>query len=369
MLPARATFHAMPQQLPRKVDSPMAARNSALTKTSPGELLAHFDAARAALEKASRIDEVKAIRDQAAAFSLSLRQSRQSLEMQNRCAEIKLRAERRLGDLLHERIDHQGGRKAKRSHDGTVSESLDDYGVNKNQSSRWQRLAEIPDAQFESYLEEVHQAGDEEITVSGLLRAAGRRHSVDVLSSSDSYEWYTPACFIDAAREVMGSIDLDPASSKKANQVVRAKEYLTLEDNGLAYHWHGNVWLNPPYGLDESGTSNQGVWSNALEDEVRAGRVAQAVLLVNAATDASWFQPLWDSPPLLHLVSHPLREPRGARPSAHARECVRLLRLARAHLRATLPGVRAGRRSQGNYQRSPVSPVHKPPVVTSQLER
>ncbi len=62
--------------------------------------LVHFDTARLALEKVSTVDEVKSIRDKAEALRAYARQSGQSLEMQNRCAEIKLRAERRAREIL-----------------------------------------------------------------------------------------------------------------------------------------------------------------------------------------------------------------------------------------------------------------------------
>ena len=110
-----------------------------------------------------------------------------------------------------------------------------------------------------------------------------------------SNEWYTPARYIEAARQVMGSIDTDPASNPTANKTIRAATYYTIETNGLDKPWHGNVWLNPPYGR-EGGESNQDVWSARLIEQYQAGITKQAVLLVNAVTDRRWFQPLWNYP-------------------------------------------------------------------------
>lgn len=60
-------------------------------------------------------------------------------------------------------------------------------------------------------------------------------------------EWYTPQEIIEFARNVMGSIDLDPFSTPKANETVKAKTFYTIADNGFTKHWSGNVWLNPPF--------------------------------------------------------------------------------------------------------------------------
>ena len=62
-----------------------------------------FDQARQTLAQARTVDEVKDIRDRAEALRLYTRQAGEGLEMQNWCAEIKLRAERRVGELLRER--------------------------------------------------------------------------------------------------------------------------------------------------------------------------------------------------------------------------------------------------------------------------
>lgn len=72
--------------------------------------------------------------------------------------------------------------------------------------------------------------------------------------SSESFEHGTPPEIVEAARVVLGSFDLDPASCDKANGYVRAVEYMTREDNGFVQAWWGNVFLNPPGGLMELDT-------------------------------------------------------------------------------------------------------------------
>lgn len=110
----------------------------------------------------------------------------------------------------------------------------------------------------------------------------------------ESDEWYTPQEYIDAAREVMGEIDLDPASSELAQTVVRANVYLTRFDDGLRQvRWiHQRIWLNPPY-------SNPAPWIEKLVREHQAGPYCtEAIVLVNNATETSWFQLLLENFPV-----------------------------------------------------------------------
>ncbi len=69
--------------------------------------------------------------------------------------------------------------------------------------------------------------------------------------SSESAEHYTPSSIVESARLVLGSIDLDPASSEEANQIVKATRFFTCEDNGFTRPWSGRVFLNPPGGLSD----------------------------------------------------------------------------------------------------------------------
>lgn len=76
--------------------------------------------------------------------------------MQNRCAEIKIRAELKAGEMLAETEKNQGGRPSENlSHDGTLfTPKLGELGITRNDSSRWQSIASIPEEQFERHLEQ-----------------------------------------------------------------------------------------------------------------------------------------------------------------------------------------------------------------------
>jgi hypothetical protein len=99
------------------------------------------------------------------------------------------------------------------------------------------------------------------------------------LHSSESNEHYTPLDVIEAARQVMGEIDLDPASSQSVNENrVKAARYFTQKDDGLTKIWRGRVWLNPP-GKVMNGRSRAAVWWEKLVDDYLDGYVEQAIFL------------------------------------------------------------------------------------------
>ena len=89
------------------------------------------------------------------------------LELQNQAAEIRLHAERKAGDMLREMQKHKGGRPSKTGN--TLLPVLEDLGITKIQSCRWQRLARVPQDSFAQYVASTNRLG-EELTAAGLLR-------------------------------------------------------------------------------------------------------------------------------------------------------------------------------------------------------
>lgn len=132
------------------------------------------------------------------------------------------------------------------------------------------------------------------------LHIAGYPPTTTVQEKSN--EWYTPARYIEAARRVMGGIDLDPASCELANRTVKAMRYYTKEQNGLLLPWYGNVWLNPPYGLVTPGLrgstkSLQRNFAIELHKRYQMQEIAQAILLLlGASLCMPWFIPFWEYP-------------------------------------------------------------------------
>jgi hypothetical protein len=108
-----------------------------------------------------------------------------------------------------------------------------------------------------------------------------------VSHNSGENEWYTPPEYIAAAKDVLGEIDCDPASSDVANKTVKAKQFFTKERDGLKSKWGSRVWMNPPYAQPLISQ-----FCDALVTKVGSGEVKEACVLVNNATDTGWFHSL-----------------------------------------------------------------------------
>jgi hypothetical protein len=109
-----------------------------------------------------------------------------------------------------------------------------------------------------------------------------KKSKAHVSNNSGENEWYTPECYIESAKKVMGNIDLDPASSEIANQTVKANLFYSQEEDGLSKEWFGNVWMNPPY--------SQPLIFQFITKLVESNKINQAIVLVNNGTETQWGQ-------------------------------------------------------------------------------
>lgn len=145
--------------------------------------LALLDSASRLLAEAESLQDVKTIRDKAEATRVFARAAQMGLNLQNRAAELKLRAERKAGTLLASLRLRGGDRRSKRR---SVSLKLQDLGITRHQSKRWQQLASVSEPDFSEYLRVANAAGREvtSAAVHRIARSARRRRS-PVVSDTD----------------------------------------------------------------------------------------------------------------------------------------------------------------------------------------
>jgi hypothetical protein len=130
--------------------------------------LALLDQAGQALAEAQSFDQIKEIRDKAEAVRKYAQSASLGLDIQNRAAEVKLRAERQAGKLLAQMTLRGGDRRSKCHHERL---KLDDLGISRNQSTRWQMQARVPENIFREHIRETCGAG-KELTSARLIRLA-----------------------------------------------------------------------------------------------------------------------------------------------------------------------------------------------------
>ena len=137
--------------------------------------------------------------------------ARRALEDAVRCGELLLEAKRAVG------------------HGRWLPWLAENTGIGARQAQNYMRVAQHRDVVLGSNTQSTSH-----LSAAVALLAEPRDARQPHAARSGEVEWYTPARYVDAARTVMGGIDLDPASSDHAQRTVRAAAYHMAEADGLA---------------------------------------------------------------------------------------------------------------------------------------
>lgn len=97
-------------------------------------------------------------------------------------------------------------------------------------------------------------------------------------STSASDTWLTPPHIF----QPLGKFDLDPAAPIENRDWIGATRTFTELEDGLAQHWEGRVWLNPPYGrgIDR--------WMRKMAEHAKNG--GAGIAFIFARTDTKYWQ-------------------------------------------------------------------------------
>ncbi len=237
-----------------------------------------FSRASAMLAEADTIQKAKELKSLALTAAEWAKRKNMGNEAIQHCRSYALDAERKMGEMLLSTQRHSGGKPGAKpnvtsAHRVLVTPSsrptptLKELGLSKKESSSAQKLAKLPQPQFDKIK-------------NGFLPK-----SAHVSNNSGENEWYTPDYILDAVREVLTHIDCDPASSKIANQRVMASHYFTKSDDGLSKTWGKRCFINPPYAQPLISK-----FASAIASKVESKEVSEACVLTNNATETEWFQ-------------------------------------------------------------------------------
>lgn len=200
------------------------------------------------------IGEVKRYRDQAESVRLYAKRQGYA-EAQNKAAEYKIWAERRLGELLKETGRGPGERDNIERYQHVTFEpppKLSALGITKMQSSRWKRAAQIPEPELKAHIA-ARLGTDRELTSVSVLRLAQRLASenAETVPIEGKYRVFyadPPWQYGNVMPEYMGVQDdhYELLSMTKLKEL-SVKE--AAEENAVLFLWVTSPMLEDAFGL------------------------------------------------------------------------------------------------------------------------
>lgn len=157
-----------------------AAKRPPFPRLSPTMDLTPYEAARRALHEARNVDDVKNVVNQAAAIHEYARRAK-DYELIALATEIRLRAERRLGEMMAQQPKAMGGGDQKSDHRVSKKPSdvatLADAGIDKNLAHRARKAASLSTKEFEKKVTQAMQDADKRRANKPHKRSAPRKFS------------------------------------------------------------------------------------------------------------------------------------------------------------------------------------------------
>ena len=250
--------------------------NELITKSFASQCLAFPDKVDQLLAEIDTADGAKDLLDKASAMQHYADRLKAGIEVERPIALGVLKIKMKLGELLPAKSPKETGGGGGRGNKGSAPGALP-FG--KHTLADYRKLA----ANREK-LDEYYEASDDVPTQTDFIRYCGADGNIKTNQNKGVVEWYTPAEYIEAARKVMGSIDVDPATNDFAQKTVDAATHYTAKDDGLSQDWAGTVWMNPPFKMPEVAQ-----FIAKLCEAVETGDVPQAVVVTNNNTDTKWW--------------------------------------------------------------------------------
>lgn len=240
-----------------------------VTKSFAAQCVAFPSRVDSLLAEIETVNGAKELLDKAAAMQHYAGRLKAGIEVERPIALGVLKIKAKLGELMPAEKGGRGNKKPETLGDGFSGKAISTY----------RKLARNADR-----LEEYYEASDDVPSQADFIRFCGADGNIKANQNNGVVEWYTPQKYIEAARDVMGGIDLDPATTGFAQKTVAADTFYTVKDDGLSQDWVGTVWMNPPFKMPEVAQ-----FVGKLCDSFADGDVTQAVVVTNNNTDTKWW--------------------------------------------------------------------------------
>ena len=218
-----------------------------------GYELINFERMKTEIAEAKDIETLQNMSDKLEAMRILAKQSKQSLEVQNKIAEYRLRVERKKGQWLDENI--KVGVNQWVSNDTTPSIKLDDLGITRDESSRAQKIAALKEDDFEQYINETKET-NAEITLNGAVKLAKEIIRNDKINTQiqelnknlpDMPEGVFDVIVIDPPWKYVGDYDPDGHRGTCPYPLLSQEELLNFKlpsaDNCILFLWTTNHFL------------------------------------------------------------------------------------------------------------------------------